>query len=74
MGMGPHLMPRESGGFYGWPAALEKDERQPEREPPAHDDDGDEAHRAEGLALNVGHAEQEADAVVHLEEEAGEGD
>ena len=42
---------------------LEQDQRQPQREQQAHDDDGDEAHRAEGLALNIGDAEQETDAM-----------
>ena len=36
---------------------LQQHQRQPQREQPAHDDDGDEAHRAEGLALYVGDAE-----------------
>ena len=30
---------------------LQQHQRQPQREQHAHDDDGDEAHRAEGLAL-----------------------
>ncbi len=38
--------------------ALQQHQRQPQREQHAHDDDGDEAHRAEGLALNVRDAEQ----------------
>jgi hypothetical protein len=42
------------------PLALHQHQRQPQREEPTHDDHGDEAHRAEGLALNVGDVEQEA--------------
>ena len=40
---------------------LEQHQRQPQREQRAHDDHGHEAHRAEGLLLNVGHAEEEAE-------------
>ena len=40
----------------------------------ATDDDAHEAHRPEGLALNVGGAEQEADPGLHAEEETGEED
>ena len=41
---------------------LQQHQRQPQREQHAHDDHGDEAHAPEGLALNVGDTEQEADA------------
>ncbi len=51
--------------------ALQQHQRQPQCEQPAHDDHGDEAHRAEGLALNVGDTEQEAPnatgPTLHLE-------
>ena len=36
----------------------------------AHDYHTHESHRAEGLLLNVGDAQQEADAVVHAQEAA----
>ncbi len=49
-------------------------QRQPQREERGHDNDGDEAHRAEGLALNVGDTQQEADAGVHAEEDSGDED
>ena len=48
--------------------------RQPQREEHRHDDHAHEAHRTEGLALNVGDAEQEAYAGVHAEEDTGEED
>ena len=51
---------------------LQPHQRQPQREQCAHDDHAHEAHRAEGLALNVGDAEQEADPIVHAEEDAGQ--
>ena len=48
---------------------LQQHQRQSQREQHAHDDHGDEAHAPEGLALNVGDTEQEAEAVVHAEED-----
>ena len=44
---------------------LQQHQRQPQREDHGHDDHAHEAHRAKGLALNVGDAEEEADAGVH---------
>ena len=40
-------------------SVLQQHPRQPQREKHAHDDHGDETHRAERLALNVSDAEQE---------------
>ena len=48
-----------------WGGSLQQHQRQPQREQNAHDDHGDEAHAPEGLALNVGDTEQEADAGGH---------
>ena len=49
---------------------LQQHQRQPQRKNHRGDDHTHESHRAEGLLLNVGHAEEEADAVVHAQEEA----
>ena len=54
---------------YG--ATLEQHQWQPHRKDHRSDDHAHETHRAEGLLLNVGDAQQEADAVVHAQEEAG---
>ena len=44
--------------------ALQQHQRQPEREQHAHDDDGDETHAPERLALNVGDAEESLPEVM----------